>query len=202
MSKKKVNFSLAPEIVGEATTGILLGEFNNWDTSSGIALTKDKDGSLSTSVALETGKSYEYRYLLNDGRWVNDRNADSYSFVFQYQIDNCVISVLENAPKETKKVVAKPSVKAVKKTVKIAADDLTKIEGIGKKIADLFAKEGILSYEGLSKTPLKKLKEILATAGSKYQMHDPKTWSKQAKLAAGSKWDELKTLQAVLKSGK
>ena len=61
MSKKKINFSVAPEIVGEATSGILLGEFNNWDKASGIELKKSKDGSLSTAVSLETGKTYEYR---------------------------------------------------------------------------------------------------------------------------------------------
>ena len=27
---KKITFSLAPEIVADATEGILLGDFNNW----------------------------------------------------------------------------------------------------------------------------------------------------------------------------
>ncbi|AWW00173.1 isoamylase early set domain-containing protein [Arcticibacterium luteifluviistationis] len=124
MAKKKVSFSLAAEIVGEATTGVLVGEFNNWDTRNGYELKKAKDGSLSCSVSLETGQTYQYRYLLDDGRWVNDGNADDYSFVGSYQVDNCVISIpLAVAKKTTKKVAAKPATKAkpVAKATKPAA---------------------------------------------------------------------------------
>jgi len=204
MSKKKINFSVAPEIVGDATSGILLGEFNNWDKDSGIELKKSKDGSLRTTVSLEAGKSYEYRYLLNDGRWVNDGNAETYNFVLNYKIDNCVIFIPEVTPvkaKAAKKVTAKPVAKAVKATTE-KADDLTKIEGVGKKIAELLMKDGIVSFELLGKATQKKLKEIIALAGSRYTMHDPKTWAKQSKLAAAGKWDELTSLQTVLDGGK
>jgi predicted flap endonuclease-1-like 5' DNA nuclease len=205
MSKKKISFSLAPEIVGDAASGILIGEFNNWDTANGIELKKIKDGSLSTSVSLEAGKSYEYRYLLSDGRWVNDDNADSYSFVFNYQIDNCVISIPaieEKAKPAAKKVVAKPAAKKAKTAAAVKADDLTKVEGIGKKIAELLVKDGISSFELLGKATQKKLKEILAAAGPRYSIHVPTTWPKQAKLAAAGKWEQLETLQAELKGGK
>jgi len=37
---------------------------------------------------------------------------------------------------------------------------------------------------------------------SRYKMHDPTTWPKQAKLAADGKWDELKKLQDELDGGK
>jgi predicted flap endonuclease-1-like 5' DNA nuclease len=205
MSKKKINFSLAPEIVGDATTGILLGEFNDWDTSNGIELKKAIDGSLTTSVSLEAGKSYEYRYLLNDGRWVNDANADSYTFVFNYQIDNCVISVQKEAVKAkpaAKKVAAKPAVKKAKVATATKADDLTKIEGVGKKIAELLVKDGITSFELLGKATAKKLKGILEAAGPRFSVHTPTTWAKQAKLAAADKWEQLEKLQAELKGGK
>jgi predicted flap endonuclease-1-like 5' DNA nuclease len=205
MSKKKISFSLAPEIVGDAASGILIGEFNNWDTANGIELKKIKDGSLSTSVSLEAGKSYEYRYLLSDGRWVNDDNADSYSFVFNYQIDNCVISIPaieEKAKPAAKKVVAKPAAKKAKTAAAVKADDLTKVEGIGKKIAELLVKDGISSFELLGKATQKKLKEILAAAGPRYSIHVPTSWPKQAKLAAAGKWEQLETLQADLKGGK
>jgi predicted flap endonuclease-1-like 5' DNA nuclease len=205
MSKKKISFSLAPEIVGDAASGILIGEFNNWDTANGIELKKIKDGSLSTSVSLEAGKSYEYRYLLSDGRWVNDDNADSYSFVFNYQIDNCVISIPaieEKAKPAAKKVVAKLASKKAKTAAAVKADDLTKVEGIGKKIAELLVKDGISSFELLGKATQKKLKEILAAAGPRYSIHVPTSWPKQAKLAAAGKWEQLETLQADLKGGK
>lgn len=72
---RKITFSLPAEIVADATSGLLLGEFNNWNKEQGFSLKKSKDGSMKTSVELEAGKSYEYRYLLDEGRWVNDLNA-------------------------------------------------------------------------------------------------------------------------------
>ena len=205
MSKKKVNFSLSSEIVGEATSGILLGEFNNWDATNGVELKKAKDGSLSTSVSLEAGKTYEYRYLLNDGRWVNDANAEAYSFVLNYQIDNCVICVQEdavNAKQIAKEKATKATVKKVKDALETKADDLTKIEGVGRKIAELLVKDGISSFELLGKAPQEKLKEILAAVGPRFTIHVPTSWPKQAKLAATGKWEQLEKLQADLKGGK
>ena len=111
----KVTFELSANIVAEATSGILVGEFNNWDFDNGISLKKQKDGSLKTSLELEEGKTYQYRYFLNDGRWVNDDRANNYSFVSEYQVENCVVAV----PAAVKaKVAAKP--KAVKAEVAIA----------------------------------------------------------------------------------
>ena len=53
---KKVKFILSADIVADATEGLLLGEFNNWDKENGFSLKKAKDGSLQTTVALEPGK--------------------------------------------------------------------------------------------------------------------------------------------------
>lgn len=89
----KVTFELSANIVAEATSGILVGEFNNWDFKNGISLKRQKDGSMKASVELENGKTYEYRYFLNDGRWVNDDRAANYSHVVGYNVENCVVSV-------------------------------------------------------------------------------------------------------------
>lgn len=98
----KVNFILPAEIVGEATSGLLLGEFNNWNYEEGVSLKKQKDGSLKTTLSLEEGKSYQYRYLLNDGRWVNDDSATNYVHVSGYHVENCIVHVpaKEAAPKK------------------------------------------------------------------------------------------------------
>jgi len=80
-------------------------------------------------------------------------------------------------------------------------DDLTKIEGIGPKIKGLFNDAGIWSFMQLSEAPLDRLEKILEDAGPRYRMHRPKTWAKQAKLAANGKWDELKKWQKELKGG-
>lgn len=85
---------------------------------------------------------------------------------------------------------------------KVKANDLKLIEGIGPKIEELFHNAGITTWEELSNTDVEKMKEILAEAGSRYQMHDPSTWAKQAALAAAGSWDELQQYQDELKGGK
>jgi predicted flap endonuclease-1-like 5' DNA nuclease len=208
---KKVTFVLPAEIVADASQGLLLGEFNNWDKENGFSLKKSKDGSMKATVELETGKSYEYRYLLDGGRWVNDETASQYTAVYSFGVLNCVVDVPteetvvnEKSPSaKTEKVAKKTPSKAAKAHAEeVSTDDLTRIEGIGKKIAELFAKENILTFADLSRTSHKKLKGILEAAGTSFAMHDPATWPKQSKLAAAGKWDDLKLLQDELKGGK
>ncbi|MCA9352974.1 30S ribosomal protein S6 [Patescibacteria group bacterium] len=87
-----------------------------------------------------------------------------------------------------------------KSTGSSISDDLTKIEGIGPKIAELLNKKDIYTYADLSSSKVGDLRDYLADAG--LSQHDPKTWSKQATLAKHGKWDELKTLQDELQAGK
>ncbi len=97
--------------------------------------------------------------------------------------------VKKNTPKkvETKKVSTKKS------------DDLTKIEGVGLKTAEALVKAGVKTFSDLADSKVGDLRKILEEGNlSKY---DPKTWSKQAKLARDEKWDELKTLQDELDGG-
>jgi len=114
----KVTFILPAEKVADATEGILLGDFNGWEQKKGTPLKKQKDGSLKATLALEAGATYHYRYLLNDGRWENDENAEHY--VYDYNVENCVITVPAAAekvakPKAPKKETA-PKEAAPKKT--------------------------------------------------------------------------------------
>lgn len=196
----KVRFSLAPEFVADATEGILLGEFNNWNPAEAVQLQKTGDGGLTAEIALIEGRTYQYRYLLNDGRWVNDHTGST-TWVEAYgaYVENSLVEV-PVIVKADKKIATRKT--AVNKEAKIVVDDLTKIEGIGKKIATLLKKQGILTYKDLAKFTIKNLKAILDDAGSQYNMHNPATWPKQAKLAAAGKWDELQTLQASLNAGK
>ena len=125
---KKVTFTLSAEVVGEATSGLLLGEFNNWDYNDGINLKKQKDGSMTATTSLETGNRYEYRYLLNDGRWVNDHSAEHYVHISGFHVENCVINVAQEAKKTVaeKKVTTAPEkvVTASKKTVPVKEKSL------------------------------------------------------------------------------
>jgi hypothetical protein len=129
---------------------------------------------------------------LDDGRWVNDYSAETYVHDWRYGVDNCMITV----PAEEEATPVAEAIALPKK------DDLTKIEGIGKKIAEILTASGIASFEILAKATPKKLRAILDDAGKKFKTHDPGTWPKQAKLAAAGKWPELKKLQAELKAEK
>lgn len=195
---KKVLFSLPSELVDNASDGVLVGEFNNWSIEEGIHLQKQEDGSMKAELVLTAGKTYQYRYLLNDGRWVNDNGEKTFSEVFGNTVENCVLTV----PAEAAKKKSAPKAKAPKAVAEVASDDLTKIEGVGKKIALLLNKENINTFKDLAKCTVKKLQLILDTAGSKFNVHDPATWPKQAKLAAAGDWETLTKLQDELKGGK
>ncbi|MEZ5651126.1 MAG: DUF4332 domain-containing protein [Burkholderiaceae bacterium] len=81
-------------------------------------------------------------------------------------------------------------------------DDLTRIEGVGPKIAELLQAAGIRSFADLAAADTDRLKSILTDAGSRFAAHDPGTWAEQAKLAAAGDWDALKTLQDELDGGR
>jgi predicted flap endonuclease-1-like 5' DNA nuclease len=190
---RKITFTLPAEVVANAGSGLLLGDFNNWDDTKAPQLKKQKDGSMKATLALEGGRTYQYRYLLDDGRWVNDYTAETYAHVSGYGVDNCVITV------PVKEKVSDDAVAL--ETVAPKKDDLTKIEGVGKKIAEILTASGIASFEILARSTPKKLRGILDEAGKKFKTHDPANWPKQAKLAATGKWAELKKFQANLKAG-
>lgn len=86
--------------------------------------------------------------------------------------------------------------------VATTTDDLTKIEGIGPKIAEALTNAGIVTFADLNSKTAEEVKEILNAAEGHFGMADPTTWAQQADLAANGKWDELKTLQDELKGGK
>lgn len=104
---------------------------------------------------------------------------------------------------EEKVVEKKVETKTAPKKVTVKADNLTKVEGIGPKIAGILKDAGIDTFKKLSETKAEKVSEILVEAGGNaYNRFDPTTWPKQAELAADGKWDELKKWQDELDGGK
>ncbi len=201
-SKCKVTFTLPKQAVEGAKNVKVLGEFNEWDPKTGVKM-KAMKNEFKAIVELPVGRDYQFRYLINDTIWENDWNADNY-VATPYGVDNSVVFVREgmttrkpvNASTVTKK---KSTTKATTKTKK---DNLKKIEGIGPKIEKMFNEAGITTFSILSKTKVSSLKQILKAAGSRYTMHDPTTWPKQAKMAANGEWDKLTVWQDELKGGK
>ena len=203
----KVTFTLPKTAIEGAKEVRVLGDFNNWDWDK-APIMKASKSAYSATIVLAAGKQYEFRYKADNGVWENDHAADNY-LAATYDVDNSIVIVPAKKGKATSKAdtTAKPKkAKATtkKKTTKKAAkgDDLKKVEGIGPKIAGLLNDAGIVSFVDLSKASIKTLKKILTDAGSRYKMHDPKTWAAQAKLAAKGEWDKLKAWQGELKGGK
>jgi len=87
----KTTFSVPAEAVTGKKVG-LVGEFNNWDVATPIAMTKKKNGQFSATVELPLGKNVEFRYVV-DGQWMNDEAADAY-VATPFGSDNSVVNTM------------------------------------------------------------------------------------------------------------
>ncbi len=114
--------------------------------------------------------------------------------LFKYQQNEVLAAIGATGDK-----AAKSTAKASKTS---AGDNLTKIEGIGKKTAELLTNAGISTYAALAESTVSQLKAILKAAGGRYNMMVPDTWPEQAALANAGDWAALKTLQDELDGGK
>lgn len=68
----KVTFTVPAE---EAKSVAVVGSFNEWNAEA-TPLKKLKNGSFKGTVDLESGNSYEFRYIV-DGDYQNEQEADS-----------------------------------------------------------------------------------------------------------------------------
>ena len=74
----KATFTLPIEAAPEAKSVAIVGEFNDWDLDGGVKMKKQKNGIFKAIVELETGKEYQFRYLIDGETWENDWEADKY----------------------------------------------------------------------------------------------------------------------------
>lgn len=118
-------------------------------------------------------------------------------------VEEPVAEVVEEAPEPVAEPEPEPAPVVKKKATKYkpaeGEDDLTKIEGIGPKIAATLQAAGIRTYFDLAGSSATQLKEIVSNAGISAT---PNTWPTQATFAATGDWDELKNLQGKLKGGR
>jgi hypothetical protein len=82
----------------------------------------------------------------------------------------------------------------------VEAEDLTRIEGIGPKVARVLNESGISTFDALANADAAKVQQILSVAG--LQMMKPEGWIEQAQLAAKGDWTGLEQLQGELKGGR
>ncbi len=74
----KVTFSMKKEAVSGAGKVDLLGEFNNWNTAEPVKMKMLKNGSFQVTIDLPSETEFQYKYLLDGEKWINDDSADKY----------------------------------------------------------------------------------------------------------------------------
>jgi 1,4-alpha-glucan branching enzyme len=83
----KVTFTVSAE---EANKVAVVGNFNEWNEKS-TPLKKLKNGSFKGTIDLESGKSHEFRYLV-DGAYLNEQEADGYAWNDYAGAENSVLA--------------------------------------------------------------------------------------------------------------
>ena len=112
------------------------------------------------------------------------------------------VAVKKEAAPKAEAVAKAPAAKKAAAPKAAKADDLTIVEGVGPKIAEILVNAGIVTFADLAKADVTKIEELLAAAGSNYNTAVPTTWPEQAQLAADGKFEELEALKAALDGGK
>jgi 1,4-alpha-glucan branching enzyme len=88
----KVTFAV-PESEGNGAQKVhVVGEFNNWSTTA-TPMKRSRNGVFTASMDLQTGQEYQFRYLIDDHRWDNDKEADKSSETPYGDAFNSVIQV-------------------------------------------------------------------------------------------------------------
>ena len=88
----KISFRLDAADAAGATKVQLLGDFNNWDETV-EPMTALKSNDFTATLELETGKEYQFRYLIDGTIWKNEVQADDY-VANSFGADNSVVSTI------------------------------------------------------------------------------------------------------------
>jgi predicted flap endonuclease-1-like 5' DNA nuclease len=84
----------------------------------------------------------------------------------------------------------------------ISLDDLKVVEGIGPKIESVLREAGLGTWADLADADEDEIRTILRAEDERLRIHDPRTWSRQARLAALGEFEALKAWQDVLGGGR
>ncbi len=91
--KCKVIFKIPKEIGKKYKKAYLVGDFNEWNTQASPMNKNKKDGSFSLSVELKKNNEYQFRYLLDEEKWINDETADKIVPTYFQDSENSLILV-------------------------------------------------------------------------------------------------------------
>ena len=85
-------------------------------------------------------------------------------------------------------------------TAEQSDDDLTRLTGIGPKLAEAMKAAGICTYAQLTTMSVEDVSQALASSNIRYNKASAESWAEQATLAAAGDWKGLKAHQAALKA--
>ena len=88
----EVTFRLPNIVVRDAKSVCIVGDFNGWNIHTN-RMKKKRNGDYAIKLDLETGKEYQFRYLIDESKWENDWNADKYVKSPYGDTDNSVVIV-------------------------------------------------------------------------------------------------------------
>ncbi len=71
----KVTFEMDKTQVPTGKKVFVVGDFNDWDHQANQLKAK-KNGALGVTLDLETGREYQFRYLIGEDQWENEPHAD------------------------------------------------------------------------------------------------------------------------------
>jgi len=71
--------------------------------------------------------------------------------------------------------------KAAPKKEEAKTDDLTKLTGVGPKLAEILAEGGFTTYASVAGASVEDIQKVLEAAGSRYASKDPAPWIEEAK---------------------
>ena len=83
----RVTFTLPDSIWADKI--YLVGDFNHWNRTS-HPFRRDRTGRWILTVDLEPGRAYQFRYLCDNDRWMNESQADAHVHN-RYGSDNFVV---------------------------------------------------------------------------------------------------------------
>jgi 1,4-alpha-glucan branching enzyme len=112
--KVEVTFRMPP--LDDVVELYLSGDFSGWQAKS-IPFVLESDGTWVAVAVLDAGTSYRFRYHDNQGRWMNDSEADGY-VANDFGSEDAVLDLTQAAKKPStetrKKAVAKKSPRSPK----------------------------------------------------------------------------------------
>ena len=88
----KVTWTVEKKVASGAENISLSGDFNDW-SKKGEAFTKMKNGSFKLTLELPKDQEYQFRYLVDGKKWLNDDEADKYVSNNVSNELNCVLAL-------------------------------------------------------------------------------------------------------------